>query len=92
MRSVFFIDPQKKIRASLTYPPSTGRNFGEVLRVLDSLQLTDDYAVATPADWLDGDECVIVPSLKDPEEIKRRFPKGHRELKPYLRMTPQPNK
>ena len=92
VRSVFLIDPNKKIRAMVTYPASTGRNFGEILRVLDSLQLTDEYKVATPADWKDGDECVIVPSITDPEEIKRRFPKGHKELRPYLRMTPQPNK
>ena len=92
VRAVFFIDPQKKIRATITYPPSTGRNFGEILRVIDSLQLTDSHSVATPVDWQEGDECVIVPSLKDPEELKRKFPKGWRELKPYLRMTPQPNK
>ena len=76
----------------ITYPASTGRNFGEILRVIDSLKLTDNHKVATPADWKDGDECVIVPSLTDPEEIKRRFPKGYKELRPYLRMTPQPNK
>jgi alkyl hydroperoxide reductase subunit AhpC len=92
VRSVFFIDPKKKIRAMITYPASTGRNFGELLRVLDSLQLTDSHKVATPADWTDGDDCVIVPSLTDPEEIKQRFPKGYKELRPYLRMTPQPNK
>lgn len=92
VRSVFIIDDKKKIRAMITYPASTGRNFGEILRVIDSLKLTDDYKVATPADWSEGDECVIVPSLTDPEELKRRFPKGYRELKPYLRMTPQPNK
>jgi thioredoxin-dependent peroxiredoxin len=92
VRSVFFIDPKKKIRAVITYPASTGRNFTELLRVLDSLQLTDNYQVATPADWKDGDDVVIVPSITDPEEVKRKFPKGHTELKPYLRMTPQPNK
>jgi alkyl hydroperoxide reductase subunit AhpC len=92
VRSVFFIDPNKKVRAMITYPASTGRNFDEILRVLDSLQLTDQYQVATPANWKDGDECVIVPSLTDPEEVKRKFPKGHRALRPYLRMTPQPNK
>lgn len=92
VRSVYFIDPNKKIRTIVTYPPSTGRNFDELLRVLDSLQLTDSHAVATPANWKDGDECVIVPSITDPEEIKRRFPKGHREIKPYLRLTPQPNR
>lgn len=92
VRAVFIIDPMKKIRASITYPPSTGRNFGEILRVIDSLQLTDSHSVATPVDWQEGDECVILPSITDPEEMKRRFPKGWRELKPYLRMTPQPNK
>jgi alkyl hydroperoxide reductase subunit AhpC len=92
VRSVFFIDPKKKIRAIITYPASTGRNFTELLRVLDSLQLTDNYQVATPADWKDGEDVVIVPSITDPEEVKRKFPKGHTQLKPYLRMTPQPNK
>ena len=92
VRSVFIIDNNKKIRAMITYPASTGRNFGEILRVIDSLQLTDNHKVATPADWRDGDDCVIVPSLTDPEEIKKRFPKGYKELRPYLRMTPQPNK
>lgn len=92
VRSVFFIDPNKKIRATLTYPPATGRNFQEILRVLDGLRLTDDYAVATPADWKDGDDCVIVPSITDPEEMKQKFPKGWTEIKPYLRITPQPNK
>jgi thioredoxin-dependent peroxiredoxin len=92
VRSVFFIDPNKKVRAMITYPASTGRNFAEILRVLDSLQLTDHHQVATPADWKDGDECVIVPSLTDPEELKKKFPKGWKALKPYLRMTPQPNR
>src|SRR6187551_2831846 len=92
VRSVFVIDPNKKIRATITYPASTGRNFAEILRVIDSLQLTDNFKVATPADWQDGDDCVIVPSITDPAEIEQRFPKGHRELRPYLRMTPQPNK
>ena len=92
VRSVFFIDPQHKVRATLTYPPATGRNFDEILRVLDGLQLTDNYSVATPANWKDGDDVVIVPSIKDPEEIAKKFPKGHTELTPYLRMTPQPNK
>jgi alkyl hydroperoxide reductase subunit AhpC len=92
VRSVFFIDGEKKIRAIITYPASTGRNFLEILRVIDSLKLTDSHKVATPVDWKDGDECVIVPSLTDPEELKRRFPKGWRELKPYLRITPQPNR
>jgi len=92
VRSVFFIDPNKKIRATITYPPATGRNFEEVLRVLDGLQLTDGYQVATPANWKDGDDVVIVPSITDAKEIADKFPKGHRELRPYLRMTPQPNK
>ncbi|MEM8607769.1 MAG: peroxiredoxin [Myxococcota bacterium] len=92
VRSVFFIDPNKKVRATITYPPATGRNFEEVLRVLDGLQLTDDYQVATPGNWKDGEDVVIVPSIKDAEEIKQKFPKGHQELRPYLRMTPQPNK
>ncbi len=92
VRAVFIIDPNKKIRATITYPPSTGRNFAEILRVIDSLQLTDSHSVATPVDWEQGDECVILPSITDPEELKRKFPKGWRELKPYLRMTPQPNK
>ncbi|MBD1904437.1 peroxiredoxin [Funiculus sociatus GB2-A5] len=92
VRSVFIIDPQKKLRLTFTYPPSTGRNFDEILRVIDSLQLTDHYSVATPANWTEGDDCVIVPSLKDPEVLKEKFPKGYTEIKPYLRMTPQPDK
>ena len=90
VRSVFFIDPNRKVRAMITYPASTGRNFEELLRVLDSLQLTDVHKVATPANWKHGEEVVIVPSLTDPEEIARRFPKGHRVIRPWLRMTPQP--
>jgi alkyl hydroperoxide reductase subunit AhpC len=92
VRSVFFIDPNKKIRAMITYPASTGRNFAEILRVIDSLQLTDSHKVATPADWKDGDDVVIVPAIQDAEELKTRFPKGFKALRPYLRMTPQPNK
>ncbi|NES06625.1 MAG: peroxiredoxin [Okeania sp. SIO2F4] len=92
IRTVFIIDPQKKLRLSITYPASTGRNFDEIIRVIDSLQLTDNYQVATPVNWKDGDDCVIVPSLKDPEVLKEKFPKGYTEVKPYLRMTPQPNK
>ncbi|MDA8197755.1 MAG: peroxiredoxin [Actinomycetota bacterium] len=91
VRSVFIIDPAKKIRLSLTYPASTGRNFDEILRVLDSLQLTDQFMVSTPANWKDGDDVVISPTLSD-EEASLRFPKGFSKLKPYLRMTPQPNK
>jgi len=92
VRTVFIIDPDKKIRTTLTYPASTGRNFNEILRVIDSLQLTDHHKVATPGNWQDGDEVVIVPSLTDEAEIKQRFPKGYRALRPYLRLTPQPNK
>ncbi|MDJ1172875.1 peroxiredoxin [Roseofilum capinflatum] len=92
VRTVFIIDPNKKLRLNLTYPASTGRNFDEILRVIDSLQLTDNYQVATPVNWQDGGDCVIVPSLKDPEVLKEKFPKGYEEVKPYLRMTPQPNK
>lgn len=91
IRTVFVIDPQKKLRLSLTYPPSTGRNFDEILRVIDSLQLTDNYSVATPANWKDGDDCVVVPSIPT-EEARQKFPKGVNEIRPYLRMTPQPNK
>jgi thioredoxin-dependent peroxiredoxin len=92
VRSVFVIDPNKKIRLIITYPASTGRNFVEILRVIDSLQLTDKYKVATPVNWKDGQDVIIVPSLKDEDEIKRLFPKGYKALKPYLRITPQPNK
>jgi alkyl hydroperoxide reductase subunit AhpC len=92
VRSLFIIDPNKKVRLIITYPASAGRNFNEVLRVIDSLQLTDTHSVATPGNWQDGDDVVIVPSLQDPEIIKQKFPKGYKALKPYLRMTPQPNK
>ena len=91
VRSVYIIDPNKKVRATIQYPPSTGRDFNEILRVIDSLQLTDNYKVATPANWKNGEDCVIVPSISD-EDAKARFPKGWRALRPYLRMTPQPNK
>lgn len=91
VRSVFIIDPSKKIKLIITYPASTGRNFDELLRVIDSLQLTAYQKVATPANWQDGDDCVIVPSVTN-EEIPKLFPKGHKEIKPYLRMTPQPDK
>ncbi|MDB5814187.1 MAG: hypothetical protein JWM03_402 [Rhodocyclales bacterium] len=90
VRSLFVIDPKKKVRLIITYPASTGRNFDEILRVIDSLQLTDKHSVATPGNWKQGDDVVIVPSLQDPEEIKRRFPAGYTAVKPYLRMTPQP--
>ncbi len=92
VRAVYVIDDKKVLRASITYPPSTGRNFDEILRLIDSLQLTDKYKVATPVDWKDGDDVIIVPSLTDPDEIARRFPKGFTAIKPYLRVTPQPNK
>ncbi len=91
VRSVFIIDPSKKLRLTLTYPASTGRNFDELLRVIDSLQLTDHYSVATPGNWSDGGDCVVVPSIPT-EEARQKFPKGVTEVKPYLRMTPQPNK
>jgi alkyl hydroperoxide reductase subunit AhpC len=92
VRSLFVIDPNKKVRLTITYPASTGRNFHEILRVIDSLQLTDNYKVATPANWKDGDDVVIVPSIKDEAEIKERFPKGYTAVTPYLRLTPQPNR
>ena len=92
VRSVFVIDHNKKIRAQFTYPASTGRNFQEILRLVDSLQLTDSHKVATPADWKDGEDVVIVPALQDAKEIAERFPKGFRAVKPYLRLTPQPNR
>ena len=91
VRSVFIIGPDKKIKLTLTYPASTGRNFNELLRVLDSLQLTAYHQVATPANWEDGDDCVVVPAIPT-EDIPGKFPKGFTEIKPYLRMTPQPNK
>lgn len=87
VRSVFVIDPNKKLRLTITYPPSTGRNFDEILRVIDSLQLTDKYQVATPVNWKDGDDCVVVPSIPTAEALEK-FPKGVTEIKPYLRMTP----
>lgn len=92
VRSVFVIDPAKKVRMVLTYPASTGRNFNEILRVIDSLQLTDSHSVATPVNWEQGDDVIIVPSLQDEEEIKQKFPKGYKALRPYLRITPQPDR
>ncbi|WP_437590251.1 peroxiredoxin [Sorangium sp. So ce1000] len=92
VRSVFVIDPNKKIRATFTYPASTGRNFDEILRLIDSLQLTDSHSVATPANWKDGDDVVIVPSLQDPAVLAQKFPKGYNAVRPYLRLTPQPNR
>jgi alkyl hydroperoxide reductase subunit AhpC len=91
VRSLFVIDPAKKIRLIITYPASTGRNFDEILRVIDSLQLTDHYSVATPGNWKHGDDVVIVPSLQDPAVIEQKFPQGYVAVKPYLRVTPQPN-
>lgn len=92
VRSVFVIDPDKKVRLTLTYPASTGRSFDEILRVIDSLQLTEYQKVATPADWKDGDDVVILPDLQDEQELKERFPKGYKTVRPYLRITPQPDK
>jgi alkyl hydroperoxide reductase subunit AhpC len=92
VRSLFVIDPKKVIRLIITYPASTGRNFDEVLRVIDSLQLTEYHSVATPGNWKNGDDVVIVPSLQDPEVLKQKFPKGFKALRPYLRMTPQPDR
>lgn len=91
VRSVFVIGPDKKVKLTLTYPASTGRNFYEILRVIDSLQLTANYQVATPANWQDGEDVVVVPAIKT-EDIPGKFPKGHTVIKPYLRTTPQPNK
>jgi len=90
VRSVFFIGPDKKVKATITYPASTGRNFTEILRVIDSIQLTANYSVATPADWQQGQDVVIVPAIAT-EDIPSKFPKGHKIIKPYLRTTPQPN-
>ncbi len=91
VRSLFVIAPDKTIKLMITYPASTGRNFQEILRVIDSLQLTANHGVATPADWKDGEDVVIVPAIKT-EDIPAKFPKGFTIVKPYLRMTPQPNK
>lgn len=91
VRSLFIISPDKKVKLIITYPASTGRNFNEVLRVIDSLQLTANYSVATPADWKDGEDVIVVNSIKT-EDIPAKFPKGHQVIKPYLRTTPQPNK
>lgn len=90
VRSVFVVGPDKKVKLTITYPASTGRNFDEILRVIDSLQLTANYSVATPANWKQGEDVVITAAVKD-EEIPARFPKGHKRIKPYLRTTPQPN-
>jgi alkyl hydroperoxide reductase subunit AhpC len=91
VRSVFVVGPDKKVKLMITYPASTGRNFDEILRVLDSLQLTANYKVATPVNWKDGEDCIVVPSVSD-EDAKKLFPKGFKSVKPYLRVTPQPNR
>jgi len=91
VRSVYVIGPDKKIKLMITYPASTGRNFAELLRVIDSLQLTSNYSVATPVNWKEGEDCIIVPSISD-EEARAKFPAGFKTIKPYLRVTPQPNK
>ena len=90
VRSVFIIAPDKTVKLTITYPASTGRNFAEILRVIDSLQLTANYQVATPVDWKHGDDCVVIPAIKT-EDIPAKFPKGHKVIKPYLRTTPQPD-
>lgn len=91
VRNVFVVGPDKKVKLVLVYPMSTGRNFDEVLRVIDSMQLTAKYSVATPVNWKDGDDCIIVPAVSD-EDAKAKFPAGWKTVKPYLRVTPQPNK
>jgi thioredoxin-dependent peroxiredoxin len=91
VRSLFVIDPAKKIRLVITYPASTGRNFDEILRVIDSLQLTDTHSVATPGNWKQGEDVVIIPSLQDADLIRQKFPKGYVAVRPYLRITPQPD-
>lgn len=91
VRTVFVIGPDKKVKLTLTYPASVGRNVDEILRVIDALQLSSEYSVSTPVNWRDGDDVIIAPAVSD-EEAKSRFPKGFRTLKPYLRLTPQPNK
>ncbi len=92
VRSLFIIDPAKKVRLIIVYPMSTGRNFNEVMRVIDALQLTDKFTVATPANWQDGDDVIIPLTVQDPEVIKQKYPKGFTAPRPYLRITPQPNK
>ena len=92
VRSLFVIDPAKKVRLVITYPASTGRNFDEILRVIDSLQLTEYHSVATPGNWKEGDDVVIVPSLQDEAVIREKFPKGYKAVRPYLRLTPQPDR
>ena len=91
VRSVFVIGTDKKVKLTITYPASTGRNFDEILRVIDSLQLTSDFSVATPVNWKEGDDCIIVPTISD-EEATEKFPAGYTKITNYLRTTPQPNK
>jgi alkyl hydroperoxide reductase subunit AhpC len=91
VRSVYVIGPDKKVKLMITYPASTGRNFDEILRVIDSLQLTANYSVATPVNWKDGDDVIIVPAVSD-DDARKKFPGGWKTLKPYLRVVPQPNK
>jgi alkyl hydroperoxide reductase subunit AhpC len=91
VRSVYVVGPDKKVKLMITYPASTGRNFDEILRVIDSLQLTSKYSVATPVNWKSGEDCIIVPSISD-EDAKAKFPAGFKTVKPYLRITPQPDK
>ncbi len=90
VRSVFVVGPDKKVKLTITYPAATGRNFDEILRVIDSLQLTANYSVATPANWKHGEDVIITTAVKD-EDVAAKFPKGHKRVKPYLRITPQPN-
>ncbi len=92
VRSVFVIDPNNKVRLIMTYPAPTGRNFEEILRALDALQLTDSHSVATPVNWTDGKDVIVLPSIQDPKELETKFPKGFKTLRPYLRVTPQPNR
>ena len=92
VRTVFIIDPQKKIRLMMTYPASTGRNFEEILRVIDALQLADKHTVATPVNWKPGQDVIIPPSVQDPEVLKKNYPKGFKAIKPYLRVTPAPDR
>jgi len=91
VRTLYIIGPDKKIKLMITYPPPTGRNFDEILRVIDSLQLTANYSVATPVNWNKGQDVIILPAIQDKEELKRKFPKGYTEIKKYLRVTPPPN-
>ena len=91
VRSVFIIDPKNKVRLMITYPAPTGRNFEEIVRALEALQLTDSHSVATPVNWHQGDDVIILPSITDPKVLEEKFPKGFKTLRPYLRMTPQPD-